>query len=228
MKPSSLLFWYNEGMKVIPREAGRVTYSTEIRNLKKVPFTPLQKALVIGSILGDGCLCENWSKTNYRLFINHCIEQKEYVRWKYDVLKNYILSEPRFYARNNSLTIRTISHSELSELRNTFYKNKQKIIPQNIKEFLKDPRVIAIWFMDDGNAVVRNTKHIGYHFNTQSFTREENKLLAECLYALYGIDARLEQNHGRYRLAIWKHDSRIKTRNLIEPYMLKNMYYKLG
>ncbi|OHA34062.1 MAG: hypothetical protein A2928_02655 [Candidatus Taylorbacteria bacterium RIFCSPLOWO2_01_FULL_45_15b] len=215
-------------MKVIPREAGRVTYSTEIRNLKKVPFTSLQRALVIGSILGDGCLCENWSKTNYRLFINHCIEQKEYISWKYDVLKNYILSEPRYYARNNSLTIRTISHSELSELRDTFYRDKQKIIPQNIKKFLEDPRVIAIWFMDDGNAIIRNANHIGYHINTQSFTREENKLLAECLYALYGISATLEQNHGRYRLAIWKQDSRKKIRNLIEPYILKDMYYKLG
>lgn len=227
MNPSSLIDII-KGMRAIPREAGRVTYSTEIRSLKKVPFTAMQKAPVIGSILGDGCLCENWSKTNYRLFINHCIEQKDYVWWKYDILKNYILSEPRYYARNNSLTIRTISHSELSELRNTFYKNKQKIIPQNIQEFLVDPRVLAIWFMDDGNAIVRNMKNVGYHINTQSFTLEENELLAKCLYELYGIEVILEINHGKYRLAIWKQDSRNKIRSLLEPYMLKDMLYKLG
>ncbi|MDP3996337.1 MAG: hypothetical protein Q8P86_01430 [bacterium] len=215
-------------MKAIPREAGRVTYSTEIRKLKNISFTEEQRALIIGSILGDGCLCDNWSKTNYRLFINHCLGQKDYVWWKYGVLKNYILSEPRYYDRNNSLTIRTISHSELSELRNVFYRDKQKIIPQNIQEFLKDPRVLAVWFMDDGNNVIRNGKIIGYHINTQSFTRKENKLLAKCLYAIYGIEALLERNHKRYRLAIWKRDSRLKIRNLVKPYVLESMQYKLG
>ena len=74
-------------MKVIPREAGRVTYSTEIRNLKSVNFSEYQKAVIIGSILGDGCLCENWSKSNYRLMISHSIDQKEYIGWKYKILK---------------------------------------------------------------------------------------------------------------------------------------------
>ena len=69
----------NKGMKVIPREAGRVTYSTEIRDLKKIGFDEYQRAVIIGSILGDGCLCENWSKTNYRLLIMHSVDQKEYI-----------------------------------------------------------------------------------------------------------------------------------------------------
>ena len=60
-------------MKAIPREAGRITYSTDIRNLKKLRITDIQKAVVIGSILGDGNLNSNWSNTNYRLKISHSI-----------------------------------------------------------------------------------------------------------------------------------------------------------
>ncbi|MEN9524540.1 MAG: endonuclease family [Candidatus Parcubacteria bacterium] len=111
---------------MIPRETRRVTYSTEIRNLKKLGFNEFQKAVIIGTILGDGCLCENWSKTNYRLLIMHSVDQKEYILWKYSILKQWILSEPRFYSKNNSLTIHTISHPELTGLHGIFYRDNKK------------------------------------------------------------------------------------------------------
>lgn len=215
-------------MKVIPRETKRVTYSTEIRVLKTVPFTKVQKAVVVGSILGDGCLLANWSETNYRLSINHCIEQKEYLLWKYGILKNYILSEPRFYERNNSLTIRTISHLELTDLRKLFYQNKQKIVPERIREFLEDPIVLAIWFMDDGNAVMRKGKLCGYHINSQSFSFQENMFLSDSIKELYDIESVLEKNHGRYRLAIWRNESRIRFKTLLQPQVIPSMLYKLG
>ena len=43
-------------MKAIPREAGRITYSTEIRNLKQLPLSDIQMAVVIGSILLVECV----------------------------------------------------------------------------------------------------------------------------------------------------------------------------
>lgn len=215
-------------MKVIPRETKRVTYSTEIRALKTVPFTKAQKAMVVGNILGDGSLLANWSKTNYRLSINHCVEQKEYLLWKYGILKNYIISGPRFYAKNNSLTIRTISHPELTELRRLFYSNKQKIVPERVREFLEDPFVLAVWFMDDGNAVMRKGKLCGYHLNSQSFSFQENLFLSDSLKELYGIESVLERNHGRCRLAIWKSESRTRLRALLQPLVIPVMSYKLG
>ncbi|MEK7390763.1 MAG: hypothetical protein AAB635_01345 [Patescibacteria group bacterium] len=215
-------------MKVIPREAGKVTYSTEIRKLKKIPLTKLQKSVIVGNILGDGCLCENWSKTNFRMIISHSIKQKEYILWKLKLLKSIILSKPRFYLKNNSLTIRTISHSELTQLRSTFYKNTKKVIPATIKDFLKDPLVIAVWFMDDGNKVVQKGKLTGYHINSQSFSFKENKLLSSCLHELYGIESIVEKNHNGYRLAIWKKVSRLKFRDLIKPHLLESMMYKIG
>src|SRR3990167_2659959 len=69
-------------MKVIPREARRITYSSEIRNLKSLPFDKRQLAVIVGSILGDGCLMSNWSRTNYRLQIRHSVDKKDYLIWK--------------------------------------------------------------------------------------------------------------------------------------------------
>jgi hypothetical protein len=215
-------------MKVIPREAGRITYSAEIRCLKKIDFSEYQKAVIVGSILGDGCLCENWSKTNYRLIISHSVGQNEYIEWKYQVLKQWILTRPRFYEKNRSLTIRTISHPTLTILQEVFYENNKKIIPKYIFKLIKNPLTVAVWFMDDGNVIKRNGKVIGYHLNTQSFTKLENTMLAEAFQACYGIDPVLERNHGRYRLCFAKKSSYSVLAEVIRPYVLKSLSYKLG
>lgn len=214
-------------MKVIPRDTKRVTYSTEIRELKVVPFTKVQRAVVIGSILGDGSLLANWSKTNYRLSINHCIEQKEYLLWKYRILKNFILSKPRFYKRNNSFTIRTISHSELTALRIIFYNGSRKIIPQNIGVFLENPLVLAVWFMDDGNVRKHDGFVTSYDLNTQSFTLKENKRLVEVLKNMFGLTVTVNLNNGYYRLHVSARDA-VKFSNLVKKFVTESMSYKLG
>lgn len=219
---------YNKDMKIIPREAGRVTYSTEIRNLKKLKFSDYQRAVIIGSVLGDGCLCENWSKTNYRLLITQNIGQKDYILWKFSILKDFILSEPRYYKRTNSLTIRTISHPELTELRSLFYQGRKKIIPSNIAEFIRDPVTVAVWFMDDGNAAKRLGSVVrAFNLNTQSFTLAENKLLLKAFNNIWQIHPSINMNHGYPRLYIGINDA-LKFVKIVKPYILPQMKYKIG
>src|ERR1043166_4280781 len=176
---------------VIPREARRITYSTDIRNRKRIKLGEHQQAIIVGSILGDACLHENWSKTNSRLQIRHAVAQKEYVLWKYEVLKSLVLTEPQHYGRTNSVWFRTISHPELTTLHKMFYRDGKKIIPKNIESFLSNPLTMAIWFMDDGNAKKVKGKVRGYHLNTQSFTVAENVVLQKALDAVWGIKASL-------------------------------------
>lgn len=213
-------------MKVIPREAGRVTYSTEIRKLKKLKLSDYQKQVIIGCILGDGCLSENWSKTNFRLQITQSINQKDYVFWKYSILRNLILSEPRYYFRNQSLTIRTISHKELTELRNIFYIQNKKIIPANIAKMLS-PLILAVWFMDDGNVFKTQNYIHGYNLNTQSFTKQENQTIVNALKDNYDIECNIQKNNGYVRIFI-RAQSRKKFVSLIEKYVIPSMRYKFG
>ena len=215
-------------MKAIPREAGRITYSTEIRKLKKIDFSEYQRAVIIGSILGDGCLCENWSKTNYRLIISHSIIQKEYIEWKYEILKQYVLTEPKVHEGTQSYRLRTISHPYLSELRELFYPNGKKCLPKNVKEFLKNPLTLAVWFMDDGNAVVKKGKLVGMQINSQSFSKKENYFLADSLMSIYGFMPLVEKNKGKSRLAIWKRKDREIFMSVLKPCVIERMKYKLG
>lgn len=213
---------------VIPREAGRTTYSTEIRELKKrLVLDKDQRAIVIGSILGDGCLCENWSKTNYRLKISHSVKQQDYILWKYRRLKDWILTEPKIYERTKSVSIRTVSHSELTVLQKIFYRNKKKVIPKNIKELL-NPLAIAIWFMDDGNIARKQGKVSGYNINTQSFSFQEQQLLVKALNDTWKLSVVIERNRGKYRLGIYARSGRESFANLIGNLIIPSLKYKIG
>ena len=216
-------------MKIIPREAGRITYSTEIRNLKKrLSLSDYQKSVVVGSLLGDGNLTANWSKTNYSFQVAHSIKQKTYVLWKYEILRDWILSKPRYYHRNKSITIKTLSHPEISQLARTFYHRRKKVLPESIDRLISNPIILAVWFMDDGNVIKRNGKVYGYHINTQSFSKLENQLISNALYSVFKIESSLELNHGKYRIRIMKQLSRARFCEIIGKYILPEMKYKIG
>jgi len=214
-------------MKVIPREARRITYSTEIRNLKEeLKLSNYQRQVVIGSLLGDAGLEPNWSKTNYRFAISHSLDQKDYAMWKYDVLKPWVLTEPRFREVNRSIRFRTISHPEFTVLWKEFYKDGKKIVPQNITAMLT-PLTLAVWFMDDGNLWRAHGKIRGAHINSQSFHYEENLALADILKSQYGLTCFLDKNHEKFRIRISK-DSVTFLKSIISEYTMPGMRYKLG
>lgn len=211
---------------VIPREARKITYSTEIRNLKKRLSLSLdQRSIMIGSMLGDGNLENNWSKTNYRFKISHSTKQFAYINWKYNQIKDWVLTAPKLNKRGNSVSFNSISHSEITDLAKLFYRGNKKIIA---KELILNPLILAIWFMDDGNVIRRNGKVYGYHLNTQSFTKEENFRLIKLLRDTYNIIALPELNKGRYRLRIMQQQSRDRFTELVRNYIIPSMQYKIS
>lgn len=214
-------------MKVIPREVRRITYSAEIRDLKKrLALNPEQKSLVIGSVLGDGYLEPNWSQANYRLKVQHSVKQRDYVLWKYSLLSDWVLTEPKEQLVNHSIRFRTISHPELTKFRKLFYRGSKKIVPENIAEHL-DPLALAVWFMDDGDKSTHGSKTDGYHINTQSFSSSENQFLLTVLKEKFGINGTVQSNNGYKRLYVLSR-SKDLFKNIVAPHVLPEMQYKLG
>lgn len=211
-----------------PRESRKITYSSEIRYLKTVPFTENQRAIIVGGVLGDACLHPNWSKTNYTLKITRSEKQKAYIDWQFEQLKPFVLRPPRWYEKTNSYTMRTISHSDLTALYREFYTNGKKTLPAKIKEYIKNPLTLASWFMDDGNVIRANGNLKGYHLNTQSFTEAENQMIAKSLAEVHGIHACIERNHGYCRIGIYAKGARNAFHDLIQEYVIESMKYKLG
>lgn len=110
----------------------------------------------------------------------------------------------------------------LNELYLLFYKNKVKIIPQNIYDLLT-PISIAHLILGDG-AILNK----GLVLCTDSYTLQEVVTLVNVLKIKYDINCTIQgilNNRPRiYNLG----ESMLKLRTLIKPYILSPMLYKLN
>ena len=185
-------------------------------------LTQLQRAVIIGSLLGDGYMRIVSGRANALLEINHCLAQKQYVNWKYNILKSICRSGPIPRIGNGSrLAYRftTKQHEELTFYHNMFYKNKKKHIPRNIK---LDPMILAVWYMDDGS----KCRDRDVYINTQQFDLEDQKYCLSLLSEL-GIEGSLNKDKIYWRIRIKKSSLPIFFA-LISPHIIPSMMYKLS
>lgn len=209
--------------------------STEGRLIWKLMFTKEENDILIGSLLGDGCL-RIMGKCKFPAFsVSHGEDQKNYLFWKYEKLKRWISTAPwreeRIYHRDRSRKtvswrFQTLSNSVFSGLYANFYKEGRKIIPENITELISSPLSLAVWIMDDGN---RNYNAV--FLNTQSFSFDEQKRLSSILHEIYGFHVtinRHSKSNGKelYRIRI-STESTKKLKTVVKNYLLPQFYYKI-
>ena len=197
--------------------------SREVREIRKnLHLSKIQRAVLIGVILGDGCLAENFWKKQFRLKIEQGNNHKEYIFWLYTVFKNWTLSPPKYLKEREAWRFYTVSHPELTKFRKIFYRNKKKTIPVSIKKLLTHPVSLAVWFMDDG-AISRKD---GFILNTQNFSFQQNLKLRECLEENFGIsEVSIHRDKNRWRLYIRKSDME-NFQGIIERFVIPEMKYK--
>lgn len=92
-------------------------------------LTQLQKSVIIGSILGDGHLRKALGRKDAFLEINHSIKAKEYVNWKYSILKSISKSNPKMRKGNGrriAYRFLTRQYPEISQFYRIFYVKGKK------------------------------------------------------------------------------------------------------
>ena len=184
-------------------------------------LTQLQKSLIKGSILGDGYVRIVPGRKNAFLEINHSYRAKEYVDWKYAVLKSIAGSQPK--ARNGNgkriaYRFYTKQHPEITLLFRGFYPRRKKIIPHDLR---LDPMTLAVWYMDDGS----KCRASDVYLNTQQFDEEDQARLIQSLQKI-GIESRMNKDKIYQRLRILK-SSIPRFIGLIRPYIISSMRYKI-
>lgn len=199
----------------------------------QILFPPHQFDVIIGSLLGDARLeCRSVGKRypiSARLRIHQSDKQKEYVFWKYAMLKNLVSEGPRKVKtwhdpkRNKdhySWYFHTKTLAELGGLYHYFYQNDRKILPKDIFEFLS-PSALATWFMDDGS----NTKE-SYTISTHNFSVEEQRRITEFLKKRYNIIATIIKDRSKFKIRIGRREHG-KFNEIIEPFIIPSMIYKI-
>ena len=188
-------------------------------------ITDYQIDIIIGSMLGDGCLtCVGRHRRKNSCFAEvHSVKQYELLDWKRQMLMPLSKSitskfvDGRKIVNNKVVTdkskklescrLETIVHPTLTELESKWYKrdangqyvlhNKKriKIVPNDL---VLNKNIIAVWYFDDGS---NNPKNRQIAFNTQSFEKDTIDILADKLRK-FGIDCGVYKNRNQHIIQV--------------------------
>ena len=177
-----------------------------------------QHEIIIGTLLGDTWIDDKC------LRIKQSDEHKDYVFWLYSQLSDLCKSPPKQRSDYKQWYFQTKFLKEISDYKKLFYRNKKKILPENIKSLLTSPLSLAVWYMDDGSLDFRPKDHYNFSFCTNAFSVKENCLLRDALKENFGIECSIQTplcRGKRYPEIYIGAKGRDKFLNLISPHVLK-------
>jgi len=197
--------------------------------LKRTPISKEQHEMIVGTLLGDGCVAPHGRKNkSFRLIIGHCEKQKDLVIWKKKILANFVnIINKRNEIRGNSTmyTFNTVTHDGFRFYNKLFYDNRKKVVRPEI-EHCVTPLSLATWIMDDGSL----NKNVNIRISTDGFSKDENVLLQRILKMKFGINIKVcgytRNNKEYYFLSANKRNSMILS-EIVEPHIINCMKYKI-
>ena len=200
------------------------------QNKLNLELTKDQFSLIVGSLLGDGTMRIGQGAINANFKVEHGLMQKDLVISKYEILKPWVLTKPKISYRYNidgskyekSWWFRTVRHSKLTEIRKTFYPNGKKIIPQAIDVWLSTP-ALAWWIMDDG--CYSKSK---IDISTYSFALAEVERLLKLINHKFSVTGKYFKDRDKGFRMYFNTTETKRLVDLIEPYVIDSMRYKIG
>jgi hypothetical protein len=178
-------------------------------------LSEVQRAIVIGSLLGDGSMrC----KANALLEINHSAHQRSHVDWKFGHLAELVSTPPKERRGNGGrIAYRFVTRSDpaLTPYYRLFYADGHKRAP---KLELRSCLRCGSWTM----VLDRGTRCIW----TQQFDKTSQEVMLGLLWQQWGLKATLNRDKSYYRIRISVEATKRLAR-LINPYLLPELRYKL-
>ena len=202
-----------------------------------IELTIEQKEAIIGLMLGDASLqSQNKGKT-YRIKFEWGDQNKAYVLHVFNLFEEWVLSQPhkkeRLSPKGNLIInwgFQTFSHNAFNYLGDLFLLNKggKKGISENLVLDHLTPRGLAYWFMDDGGKLDynKNSKNRSVVLNTHSFTDLEVEKMSDQISDKFYLLCEVRSNKNK-KIIVIKDTSYPRFYQLINPYLLEEMKYKL-
>lgn len=197
--------------------------------IRETPLNKQQKQFIIGHLLGDGCLYRDGKNSTFKMTVAQCKKQELYFHWKVAMMDPFINCwRESVDKRDNSIMLQTttICHKELNRYAQMFYgEDRIKIVPKDIANHMT-ALSLAVWIMDDGNL----NSGVNMRIATMSFTYDENVLLQGVLYSLFDIRSKVmgfKYKGKQYWQLTLNKDNTQKLSDLIRPYVIESMSYKI-
>src|SRR3989338_1383100 len=157
------------------------------------------KEVILGSLLGDGSLKIPERYKNARFSFRHSVLQQKYFFWKVDQLKE-ISGENCWWKQKadgyggEKLRYQSLALESLSELHKLTHKNNHLVIKRKWLNQLT-PLSLAIWWLDDGSLIGTGKRGV---FCTDSFSLDEQKIIARYLLKVWGIKTTIGKINRRW------------------------------
>ena len=203
----------------------------------KTKITKESRNLLIALLLGDGTISNN------NVFkLSHCKEQRDYLEWKIEQLKNaglrnnglkeyisakgYNIGKKVYYTQLNIIPF-------IKVLRRVFYKPYKKLGNRKLLNRL-DAKGIAIWYMDDGHINYRKTngKVHGFYIKIATcISKEELQIIIDYFKEVWDIEFYMfheGKKENSYSLCCGTKEG-IKFINIVKPYVeqVPSMIHKI-
>ena len=203
----------------------------------KTKITKESRNLLIALLLGDGTISNN------NVFkLSHCKEQRDYLEWKIEQLKNaglrnnglkeyisvkgYNIGKKVYYTQLNIVPF-------IKVLRRVFYKPYKKLGNRKLLNRL-DAKGIAIWYMDDGHINYRKTNGKVHGFYIKIATcipKEELQIIIDYFKEVWNIEFYMfheGKKENSYSLCCGTKEG-IKFINIVKPYVeqVPSMIHKI-
>jgi hypothetical protein len=193
-----------------------------LKHGKHVNVSPKQLEILIGHLLGDGSFRRN--SVNATGKISQGIAQLEYTKWKVQELKP-LCSDVVIYTRK-TIDVRTglyytsaeasiYANPELNWVYDMFYGKGYKELNSSLLMYVT-PISLAVWFMDDGYI----GKEGSYCIATNSFKERD---VLKSIFKKFGIEITIHKIGVTYIPRKYGQ----KFANLISPFIIPSMWYKL-
>lgn len=192
---------------------------------KLIPLSDRARAIILGSLLGDGSLKLHDHYRNARFSFRHSAKQRNYFLWKANELKE-IAGRQSVWVQGKEksdgwggekLRFQSAALPALTELYNlTHRKSKFQIRRKWLNQLT--PLSLAIWWMDDGSLVSNSRKGV---LCTDGFSVAEVQILRRYLKKIWGIETSIHEvgHRDQYRLHIRSTEQVKKLLRIILPHM---------
>jgi recombination protein RecA len=217
------------------RPAGELTAGDRVVITEPKRLSRQQEQLILGSLMGDGCLSPNVrGRSGTRFRLGHGAAQAAYLDWKVSLLGN--IGYSRTVNAKGAVFADFTPLPELAELHDAVYfgDGKKHLSWDYLKAL--SPFALAVWYLDDGCLTVRSK-------GVQERTRGGTGRIEICVEAMsagtrtrlvqylretHGLNVRLRAS-GAARVAVitFTRSATDEFQQLVSRYVPESMSYKL-
>lgn len=193
------------------------------------------KPFLYGKLLGDASLCKTKKiEHNSRMEIVHSTKQKKYAEHCYKRLHNFStkpftkkskLIYKGIISVHECFGFRTKALKVFTNLRNSWYKNNVKCLPEDLEEHF-NAELLSYWYMDDGYIHCKRT-NTSIVFCCENFSEKNIDYLIKLLKNKFNLESYKDKRNKSFRIRIGKKDSVERFKLIVKDFILDDLKYKI-